>query len=390
MKISLKKLNQAGFDHLLVGMVIVVAVAVVGTYYFVSSNAAAWTGALEVYSQNSGYCLTANGTQAAYVVLDACTGPGNKDQTWTVNDTKLISQDGVSFQQFTLKSGAGTNECLADLNNNSRQGVQVRLNTCGKGTAAAETWVWSVKFTSVGFSVHQMSNVETALCLDDLSGSDNSNTPVDLYTCKNNQSPKVSQSNQEWFENSSPKPPTPTAAKLVGATGSTMAFDLAGITEPNGLHYCLDNYQGSDAGNTKADVSPCNGLAPQTWVLMDPTVDSNSVPSVEITDHDNYDHKNDNMCLEVNKNLKTSGTDVGIYTCNGSAGQRWTPGNSTPNAATIPSPLEPFELTNPNSGMCLTDPNASKTGGTQFQIQGCNGSTSQSFQAVTPASSSSI
>ncbi|MEU1476022.1 ricin-type beta-trefoil lectin domain protein [Streptomyces sp. NPDC005760] len=75
-----------------------------------------------------------------------------------------------------------------------------------------------------------------------------------------------------------------------------------------------------------------------------------------------------NMCLEVGNNKTDNGTPVQIYTCNGSAGQKWRISDSD-NA-----------LVHVNSGKCLDVPRADSANGTALRIWTCNGSPAQQWQ----------
>lgn len=75
-----------------------------------------------------------------------------------------------------------------------------------------------------------------------------------------------------------------------------------------------------------------------------------------------------NMCLEVGNNKTDNGTPVQIYTCNGSAGQKWRISDSD-NA-----------LVHVNSGKCLDVPKADSANGTALRIWTCNGSAAQQWQ----------
>jgi non-reducing end alpha-L-arabinofuranosidase len=60
------------------------------------------------------------------------------------------------------------------------------------------------------------------------------------------------------------------------------------------------------------------------------------------------------------------GTKVELFDCNGVGGQKWL---QQANGA----------LLNPQSGLCLDDPSGNTANGTQLQIYTCNGTTAQDF-----------
>nr|WP_319213461.1 RICIN domain-containing protein [Streptomyces sp. ME02-8801-2C] len=76
-------------------------------------------------------------------------------------------------------------------------------------------------------------------------------------------------------------------------------------------------------------------------------------------------------CLEVAGGAKTNGSLVQIYTCNGSAGQKWQIKDDT--------------LVNVNSGKCLDVKSADTANGTPVQIWTCNNSAAQKWQYDTHA-----
>ncbi|WP_030321165.1 RICIN domain-containing protein [Streptomyces sp. NRRL B-3229] len=78
-------------------------------------------------------------------------------------------------------------------------------------------------------------------------------------------------------------------------------------------------------------------------------------------------HGATNMCLEVGNNKTDNGTPVQIYTCNGSAGQKWQIGDNG-------------SLVHDNSGKCLDVPRADSANGTALRIWTCNGSPAQQWQ----------
>jgi hypothetical protein len=67
-------------------------------------------------------------------------------------------------------------------------------------------------------------------------------------------------------------------------------------------------------------------------------------------------------CLDVTGSGTTSGTLIDLRTCDGSAGQQW---------RLIPNGIG-ATVTNPQSGLCLTDPADARADGTQLQIQACS------------------
>ncbi|MDH6550915.1 ricin-type beta-trefoil lectin domain protein [Streptomyces sp. SAI-041] len=77
-------------------------------------------------------------------------------------------------------------------------------------------------------------------------------------------------------------------------------------------------------------------------------------------------HGASDKCLDVAGGKKDNGTPVQIYTCNGSAGQKWQ--------------IEADRLVNPNSGKCLTVKGGASANGTAVQISTCGTGASQKWQ----------
>ncbi|MFJ6387694.1 ricin-type beta-trefoil lectin domain protein [Streptomyces sp. NPDC091972] len=77
-------------------------------------------------------------------------------------------------------------------------------------------------------------------------------------------------------------------------------------------------------------------------------------------------HGSTDKCLDVAGGQKDNGTPVQIYTCNGSAGQKWQ--------------IDADRLVNPNSGKCLTVKGGASANGTPVQISTCGTGASQKWQ----------
>ncbi|HEY2004541.1 MAG TPA: ricin-type beta-trefoil lectin domain protein [Candidatus Saccharimonadia bacterium] len=116
---------------------------------------------------------------------------------------------------------------------------------------------------------------------------------------------------------------------------------------------CLDDYENLSTDGTKADLFTCNGTPAQQWSL-----NSNGT----ITIH--------GACLDVTGAGTTIHVKVEIYHCvSGAPNQQWSYTNHT--------------LVGVQSGMCLDDPSSSTVDGTQLQIYTCNGTSAQSWTLTT-------
>ncbi|HKA95676.1 MAG TPA: ricin-type beta-trefoil lectin domain protein [Streptosporangiaceae bacterium] len=150
--------------------------------------------------------------------------------------------------------------------------------------------------------------------------------------------------------------PVVTAADSAGGAGSASftwtvtAAPNSGPTGPVRLNLggkCLDDSGNKTADGTKVVIWTCNGSAAQRWtVVKDDTLRIHG------------------KCLRVRS--AASGTLADLFTCNGSTGQRWQLQTGG-------------QLVNPRSGLCLSDPGSSTTNGKQLKILSCQGSASQEW-----------
>jgi hypothetical protein len=151
---------------------------------------------------------------------------------------------------------------------------------------------------------------------------------------------------------------TVTAADASGAKGSAsftvvVAPDLAaGYRQAAGQvaavfsTMCLDDTGNAAANGTKAEFAPCATSAEQQWALV-PDAAPNGSQTLQIH----------GKCLATAGTAGGSGLELAA--CNGSAGQTWS--------------LEQGEgtLTNPATGLCLTDPNSGATAALAAEIFDC-------------------
>ena len=151
---------------------------------------------------------------------------------------------------------------------------------------------------------------------------------------------------------------TVTAADASGAKGSAsftmvVAPDLAaGYSQTTGqvaavfTSMCLDDTDNAAADGTKAEFAPCATSAEQQWALV-PDAAPDGSQTLQIH----------SKCLDTAGTA--SGSALELATCNGSAGETWS--------------LEQGEgtLTNPATGLCLTDPNSGATAALAAEIFNC-------------------
>ncbi|HEY5399948.1 MAG TPA: ricin-type beta-trefoil lectin domain protein [Trebonia sp.] len=151
---------------------------------------------------------------------------------------------------------------------------------------------------------------------------------------------------------------TVTAADASGAKGSAsftivVAPDLAaGYRQSTGQvaavfsSMCLDDTGNAAASGTTAEFAPCATSAEQQWALV-PDASPDGSQTLQIH----------GMCLGTA--ATASGSGLELATCNGSAREAWSleQGYGT--------------LTNPATGLCLTDPNSSATAALAAEIFNC-------------------
>jgi chitinase len=136
-----------------------------------------------------------------------------------------------------------------------------------------------------------------------------------------------------------------TSGTVSGGGGGSAA--TGAITGYQGL--CLDDRAASTADFNPVQVYTCNGTIAQQW-----TVGSGGTLQVL------------GKCLDIDAAGTANGTTVDLYTCNGSGAQVW-------------DPQSDGELLNPASGKCLDDTGYG-TSGTQVQIWSCAGTANQTWK----------
>ncbi|MEU1275610.1 LamG-like jellyroll fold domain-containing protein [Streptomyces sp. NPDC005799] len=146
---------------------------------------------------------------------------------------------------------------------------------------------------------------------------------------------------------------TTTLPKLLHAPVHT-AFTSAVKTSSGGT-LCLDDAGSHTADHTKIQIYTCNGSAAQKWVL-----------------HDDGSLRVLGKCLDATDGGTDNGTLLQLYKCNGGGSQKWTTGASG-------------SLVNPQSGKCVDNPGAATTNGTQVRLYTCNNSAAQNWTSTATA-----
>jgi len=128
-----------------------------------------------------------------------------------------------------------------------------------------------------------------------------------------------------------------------------------GTTPPPGGHTitgiggkCVDVAGANSANGTQVQLYTCNGSTAQTW-----TQSGSALQAL-------------GKCLDVAGGGTANGTKVQLYDCNGTAAQQWTHNGSN-------------ELVNTGSGRCLDATNQSSADGTPLQIWDCAGGANQQW-----------
>ena len=244
-------------------------------------------------------CVDVNGPDSgidgAVVDLYTCQ-PGAIDQHWTHNSDDSLSTLG---------------RCLDVTGDSTAAGAQVELWDCNGG--GNQKWVQQPNGSLL--------NPQSGLCLDDPADNTANGTQLQIYTCNG------------------------TPAQQYSVNGGGM------IDGPGGQ--CVDVAGPDDGANgAVVDLYTCQSYAvDQHWYY-------NTVSSTLQTL---------GRCLDIiGSGSITVGTKVDLWDCNGGANQVWKPQSNG-------------SLLNPQSGLCLDDPADNTANGTQLQIYTCNGTPAQQY-----------
>jgi len=174
MNIQLKRLNQSGFDHIVLGVVFVVLFALIGTYLLVTSRAATSYVRLHI-GTSSGVCLES-------VSLAGCSST-SANEAWSL----------PHVANFQIENE--NNQCLDDWNgkvgNNSNDRVALRTYTCYSGDKHQE-WNWHDS---------HLVNTATGGCISGIGGTESSGGELIIYPCVySGTSSKITSSDQTWVE----------------------------------------------------------------------------------------------------------------------------------------------------------------------------------------------
>ncbi|MEV6608220.1 ricin-type beta-trefoil lectin domain protein [Kutzneria sp. NPDC051319] len=133
-----------------------------------------------------------------------------------------------------------------------------------------------------------------------------------------------------------------------GTQGGTTTPPPGGHTITGIGGKCVDVAGANSANGTQVQLYTCNGTAAQTWTQSGSTLQSLG------------------KCLDVAGASTANGAKVQLYDCNGSGAQQWTQNGQ-------------HELVNAGSGKCLDATNQSSADGTPLQIWTCAGGANQQW-----------
>ncbi|MFC8850529.1 MULTISPECIES: RICIN domain-containing protein [unclassified Micromonospora] len=118
---------------------------------------------------------------------------------------------------------------------------------------------------------------------------------------------------------------------------------------------CLDVRHAGTADGTQIQIYSCNGTPAQAWAMMS----NNTVMAM-------------GKCLDVNQGASADGTRIQLWTCHGLGSQLW-------------KPQADGTLRNPQSGKCLDVQWANPAEGTAVQLYTCNTTDAQRWTLPTAA-----
>jgi hypothetical protein len=315
--IRIRRLNQKGFDHVVILVLFVVAFGLFGSAYLIYSHALSYDQ-VRAYSATSPTCLANDGDSSANgtpVIMWTCNG--NPGGTYFARSGNLI------------ESGAGN--CLDDLGQSKVQGTQVRLEKCSS-TDPAQQWV--------AFGTHQFKNPGSGLCLDDSRGSATNGTKVDVYGCKTS-----GMSNQEWYFEPLGSPiVNPSADKQIHLYTATSAS-------------CLDNWGDSPTNGGYVKLDACAGTpGGSLWTIHEEAGGFYEIQSAA-----------GNVCVTAPTG-SVSGTPLRLDTCVNNNSDMWK--YYTTN-----------QLANAENGYCMDDQGGSSANGATIDLFACktSGLTNQEF-----------
>jgi len=261
MKLRFCKLNQLGFDHVMVVVFIVVFGAIGGTYYVLShANPSNGSGSLELGYNNKTLCMENmdNSPVAMTTVRVAKCNTTAQAQNFSI---KLVNGSSTNFQLIASASKA----CVDD------PGGLVQTQYGAANRHYLETWPCSTSDTAQiwhwgGAGNHQLINVRSGGCIN-YPASDNSVGRLIVFTCA--AAMNGANSNAQWYDGPNTAPSATGTTSNSGGTPSTGGStpNVGGSqlsVGPKGSKYCLDAPTVKQGAT--AVLNPCSsGKASQAW-----------------------------------------------------------------------------------------------------------------------------
>lgn len=152
----------------------------------------------------------------------------------------------------------------------------------------------------------------------------------------------------------------------ITATANASAFTLSNnmvyeLRFPHLANKCMDVNAGGTSDGTNIQLWSCNGTAAQRFKAM--ALDETHFQLVDI---------NSGRCVDVTGSGTSDGTNVQLWACNGSDAQAF---------RTEPSSDGSYAFPNKGNGRCLDVNAGSSSDGANIQVWACNGSERQRIQA---------
>ena len=258
MKNRFTKLNQSGFDHILVAVFVAVFV-VIGGVFFVLTHASPWSGALKIDMANTNLCMeNMDNSNVAYTTVDINTcNSSSQAQHWTIQD---ISGSTSEFQIVASASGACVDDTGNGIGTNASNRVHLQTWPCSS-TDHAQVWHWG------GTGNHQLISVGSGGCINDPSNTTTPGQYLVVFSCA--ASAKGNGANAEWLEGSNsaggatkPVVPTNPSPSAPGSSGGTQLS-----VGPKGSNYCMDASAVKSGGNVI--LNECSSSkASQKWKVV--------------------------------------------------------------------------------------------------------------------------
>lgn len=365
-----------------------VAGNVIDIYACNGTGAQDWTVTAGGLMQVLGNCLAASGTSPGSVVaLQPCT-PGNRAETWRAGSgNTLIS--------------AASGLCLDDPGGSTTNGTQADVAACTRSVQQE----WGLPGGQSGW----ITDGVTGICADDSGGSTTPGAAVVIWTCNSNTT------QQKWGVTASGQlqihslcaQATAAAPSLV-LQSCTAAASQRWAAGPNGWIWnigaslCLSDIDARTANGSQIAVTTCATNPQQSWRLPPQRINSGVLAngiSGECADNsggtkaviwscDNSGAQqwaigNDanirtlsNLCWTLNGGATAASTPIALTTCGGGIDQEFAQGPA----------INPWitSVDGAAAGLCVSDPNASTTNGTQLLITGCNNTNPQQDWPLPP------